>query len=106
MSEIGLKAAIKLAETEFIGNELNVYSIGYFKQDGTFNLKKNICSKNPEVEVDPERLKKVGTPSSKSKYTPANTRTMLFFDLLTQNYFSISTDLWVLINEFKINHNK
>ena len=106
MSQIGLKAAIKLADTEYIGKELNVFTIGYFKQDGTYRFKKQVCTKNPEVEIQPEMLKKAGTPKSKHKYTPANTRTIRFFDLDTQDYFSISTDLWVSIDNFNIDHNK
>ena len=106
MSDIGLKAAIKLAETEQIGNKLNVYSIGYFKQDGTYRIKKKVCARNPEVDIHPEKLKKAGSPSSKQKYSPADTRTMRFFDLDTKKHFSISTDLWVYIDKFKIDHNR
>ncbi|WP_020531405.1 hypothetical protein [Flexithrix dorotheae] len=106
MKEIGLKAAIRLADTELINGRLHTFSIAYYKQDGEFKEKENVCKKDPEGSDKIEEVTRETRQAKRLRYDYVQQRTVRFFDLATRQNFSVSTDLWVAINGIKINHDK
>lgn len=102
MQEIGLKAAIALMQTDTIDSKQHQFIVGFFKVDGSYNLK--ACTYRDAIKELKE--KPTSKAPSRVKYSVYRTRTLQVFDLKKKKYFNLVTDLLVEFNGIRINHYK